>query len=96
MCQRCDLIRALQANRDYSMVKCDAIADAMVDFDYRECWVEMLVADGCTWYEAERHRQIEEVEDTLDNYNSMWRLTQPQEQLQFFEYLESHPAYYGA
>jgi hypothetical protein len=68
----------------------------MIDIDYRECWVEMLVAQGCNWYEAECHRRVEEVEDRLDGYISLWRLSQPHEYLIFHEYMDSHPAYYGA
>jgi hypothetical protein len=78
------------------MAVADAVADDMKDFDYRECWVEMQVAQGCNWYEAERNARVKEVEDALDDCDPVWRLTGPNDQHFFFEYLESRPAYYGA
>jgi hypothetical protein len=55
----------------------------------RECWVEKLVTDGATWYEAERMTRVEEVEAALDNRRTSWSWKLPDDCF-------TRPAYYGA
>ena len=65
---------------------------------YREVMVEMKVADGATWYEAERTVKVEEAEAMLDRkpWACVWLLTGPCDEHYFTEYLELRPQYYGA